>query len=348
MKTRFLCLLLAAVLVSMLAGCDRSVVTQEPVVIENSFYNAANNMQYNTTLRLFPYNGKLFFWEYSADLPDGSTGNAIFVFEEGETKLIHETDMQVMAGQGRYVYGLNGAQDDIWCMDLPSGEEWMVADVGGRTYYGTYDLLTALHPKDERLLISATDPQTNNYYQLADGKATSVDSPWLTLGERGYYMENDRLMCLYQGQTQDLSHLIPAWRKFLLETDYGILVYMPGIMSGYANELLYLIEPDGTVRNLYTHSTRLCNSSFNIYGEYVYLSVFHHDGEKLRFPWEQDDPKDGTYRIRLTDGSVEKLSSRYYCALFIFDDTGIYACDDADSIYKLDFNGKLTATLRIN
>lgn len=59
----------------------------------------------------------------------------------------------------------------------------------------------------------------------------------------------------------------------------------------------------------------------------------------------ENDEIEGTFIINLKDLSVEKVSDKIYNGLYIFDDTGIYACDDKCNIVKLDFDGKMVGTL---
>ena len=60
--------------------------------------------------------------------------------------------------------------------------------------------------------------------------------------------------------------------------------------------------------------------------------------------FENDNVK-GTYRINLDDYSMEKISDMIFDGMFIFDDAGIFACDENNKVYKLDFDGNVIKRL---
>ena len=86
-----------------------------------------------------------------------------------------------------------------------------------------------------------------------------------------------------------------------------------------------------------------------MYRDTVYLSVKRYQnggtygaGGSESIP---DDTVSGTYRISLSDCSSEKISDEIYSGLFIFDDSGIFACDENGRVYWLDFDGNVIGTL---
>ena len=126
--------------------------------------------------------------------------------------------------------------------------------------------------------------------------------------------------------------------------EHGLLVYAQGW-----SHLLYFINENGEVSELFDADCFRSGSAITVYRDTVYLSVKRYQnggnfgaGGSESIP---DDTASGTYRIRLSDKSVEKLSGENYSGLFIFDNAGIFACDENGSVYLLDFDGNVINTL---
>ena len=66
---------------------------------------------------------------------------------------------------------------------------------------------------------------------------------------------------------------------------------------------------------------------------------------EIGFKRSENDEMEGLYRINLLDGNIVKISDLFFDGLYIFDDTGIFACDEYCSIFKLGFDGEVIDTL---
>ena len=110
-------------------------------------------------------------------------------------------------------------------------------------------------------------------------------------------------------------------------------------------DFLYFVEADtGNAVALYTAECIYAYSAVNVYGDNAYLSFVRYTQWGplgLGGQVSEDDELNGTYRISLKDYSVTKISDEIYNGLFIFDDSGIYACNSDGQICKLDFNGNV-------
>ena len=133
-------------------------------------------------------------------------------------------------------------------------------------------------------------------------------------------------------------------KKSMIPCDNGLLIH-----NETNGDFLYFIEAEsGDVIELFTVDCIYAVSAVNVHDGYAYLSFVRYTKYgPLGIGGKQDenDALNGTYRISLTDYSVEKISDESYNGLFIFDDTGIYACNEEGSIYKLDFDGQRITTV---
>ena len=120
---------------------------------------------------------------------------------------------------------------------------------------------------------------------------------------------------------------------------------MVGIVSLYGE--IYTVHGEtGEVSLLFSENGVYTDTTVNTHNGDVYLAVVRYPEEGFLHPvTSENDEKTGLYRISLEDGSMEKISDEIYCGLFIFDDTGIYACRGDGIICKIDFDGNLIAEL---
>lgn len=130
------------------------------------------------------------------------------------------------------------------------------------------------------------------------------------------------------------SATISNVNRALISTDYGIVVHCQG-----TGDMLYLID-DNRLVQLFSVPCLSATSTITVVDDFIYLSILRYEkyGEigMKRF---KDDTLEGTYRIRLTDHFVEKISDKIYNGLYYFGDTCIYACDSDGGIYQLSLDG---------
>jgi hypothetical protein len=150
------------------------------------------------------------------------------------------------------------------------------------------------------------------------------------------------------GQEMSYKGIIPYGMKYVVPCEYGLLVHNEN--SG--GDLLYLVKAgSGDVVALFNTECIYSQSAFNFYGDYAYFSLIRYTQwgplglGGLR---DEQDQVNGTYRINLKNYSVEKISDAVYNGLFIFDDTGIFACNDDYRVFKLDWNGSVLFELTTN
>ena len=135
---------------------------------------------------------------------------------------------------------------------------------------------------------------------------------------------------------------IPYGQKSLIPCENGLIVHN----EGWGNILYYIDGTSNEVIELFTVDCAVSISTVNVYQDYAYLSFSRYKAGEFGIVGYKDDTVKGTYRINLNDYSVEKMSDDVYSGLFIFDDSGIFACDSKGNVYKLDFDCQRIAKLR--
>jgi len=133
---------------------------------------------------------------------------------------------------------------------------------------------------------------------------------------------------------------LPYGEKSMIPCENGLLIH-----NEQEGNLLYFIDEDGKLSQLFTVDCMFSNSSVTVSGSDVYLSFerFKEHGSFGMRKYDNDE-LEGTYRISLNDFSAEKLSSAYYDGMYIFDESGIYATAEG-SVYYLDHDANVIATI---
>ena len=168
------------------------------------------------------------------------------------------------------------------------------------------------------------------------------------LGDREYYLKREDVYdTVYCKGTDGQEYKLPlehALERSIIRTDHGILIH--NMRSFGRGVMLYYVTEEGALIELFMAPQLSSVSAVTVYHDIVYLSFIRSEkyGKIGELGFDNDNLS-GTWRINLTDYSAIKLSDKIYNGLYIFDDTGIYACDNSCSIYKLDYDGLVIDTL---
>jgi hypothetical protein len=143
---------------------------------------------------------------------------------------------------------------------------------------------------------------------------------------------------------QEKLPLASAHNRCIIPYDDGLLIH-----NGQLNSLLYRIDKGGVVTELFSIPCLSSRSAVNIHGTDAYISVLRYEkyGEMGMQRYENDS-LEGTYRISLMDGSVEKINNLCFDGIYNFDDTCFYCCDKDGNIYRMKFNGTATPVLLVS
>lgn len=320
-------LILLACTVLLARGCVR--VSLQEVVLEEPLDVQTNYIQYCAHTKLFASNGRLYIFPVE-DLYLHWSGRRFYALDRGRLTIAKEHDhvtQEFAVKDGILYYRRYDPERRAHCnyaYDLLSGEEYFLTEIYAdiqQTIQGDLFVRNYVGGEPEYYPIEGT--------QLKE-KVDSVE-PRYPLGDYTYTVEQAYVVAY-----------TPDGERIELENEFRYMALVPcerGLLlfSRYYPNSLYLIQQPGTEPELLMKCPSFLEGGIAVYKNSVYVSFDS---------WE-DSPEDagGTYRIDLEDFSKEKISDEGYRGLYIFDDTGIFACDKEGSIVKLDWNGKVTKTL---
>ena len=353
------CALLVLCLGIMIYRCffARVIITDAEISVEETAFHPSNDRQYNASVWMDVYNKQLYF------CPQRKEGSKMTAYQNWICRF--------EKGNVRKLYRLN---DDL----MPRHRTSILTELDGNVIYVRYDPFSVcrvnLDTNADRVLYSDSGPDSIWLYHFVPGEndllcplpISSHNEPtFLHIGStadtkvlhetcgykmgdaeylvhRGYYDQAEQILCKKDGIFQVLS-LGGAERRSLIPSDHGILIHNEGW-----KDILYIIKEDGTVTELFRVDCLESVTAVTVHGENVYLSLRRYQEYgpmEIGFLRSENDEMEGLYRISLLDGTVEKLSDTFYDGLYVFDDSGIFACDEFCSIYKLDFNGNVINTM---
>lgn len=205
--------------------------------------------------------------------------------------------------------------------------------------------------KEDGTLYIADPTRDGWYFPIMKGNvedAMSITDSY-RIGNKEYVVKHKSwnarsadLIALENGEEHPVE-LAAAVKRYLIPTEEGLLIWNQGI-----EHLLYLIRPTGEIKELFSVPCMCSDSAVNVYGSDVFISVERYEkwgpgGISLQH--YADDSLQGSYRISLKTGEVQKLSDDLYSGLFVFGDNGIIGCDKTSGkIYFMDFDFSILDT----
>ena len=321
-------------------------VTKEPVVITDSFYNQANHYQSAANVCMGEDSGQLYFniISYGATSDETTLLYYFSVFENGTVRKIKKIE------------------DDIDAASIANGKfyYWKYPDDGKSLVVYNIDTeeertITSAHGVIVDLFIDASgairfSDGGDEYYAVPSDLSVNLsERPTFQAGEYTYSLsfEGNRWTnpCIIRTDRAGREKIIELehGRKALIPCDYGVLVHNQG-----QEHLLYLIDNEGSIQELFYVPCMSSISAVNVYGDYAYISFQRYEKYgKLGLGGVsfENDTLQGTWRISLSTGESEKISDNIYNGIYIFDNTGMYVCDDESNIYKLNFEGEIIQVL---
>lgn len=325
------------------------------IVNGSEYISPANNRQYHASVWLGKYKNELFFavpWGKKNDSNEGwlcrfRNGKASRDVQLRQESTDH---IDILGMQDRFLYyysdyyGSSLRTDPhpkILCCDVETGEISLLYSPeirGNRNVYFADDssISIPLHSQKGQYYLNVFGSEVLGLAPDTD------DTKQYTVGDWTYYLRLsdhdiiEHVMARYAGGEATDVPLGDASQRSLIKTESGLLIHNYG-----RRDLLYYLDKDGAVVKLFSVPCSLSESSITVYHNSVYLSVMRY--EKGTSSWsgmvgyKNDDVK-GTYRIDLNDYSIEKVSDMIFDGMYIFDDTGIFACTEDNRVYKLDFD----------
>ena len=342
----------------------------EDLLCGAEYISPANNKQFHASVWLGTCEGELYYsmpwvkssiWQKERDPREGW----LCRFENGQTTLViplvqSDTDhIDILGMSGKYVYYYSsyyGNDSDLdhdvqlLCCDLETGEVTGLYSAlfrGNRSvqYLDEASVRIPVRSKEDSFQTLYLNVQGNEVLSVSDDPAGPKP---FAAGGREYYIEDKNdipehvMVRTADGESAELP-LGRGFERSLIKTEKGLLIHNYG-----QRDLLYYVDEEGTVTELFSVPCSLSDSAVTVYHNVVYLSLMRYEkgaSSGLGMEGYKNDAVKGTYRIDLEDGSAEKISDRIFNGMYIFDDTGIFACDDDNRVYKLDFDGNVIKRL---
>lgn len=358
---RVWCILVAILLVFSMSSCKLSNNHSNSVVTYQ--YNPANMKQHNSFTQMGVHNGEIYVY----------TNRYLHVVENNDLRPIERFEhlgniaCEILLSRhplaedfcGRFVPNLGSSvnavcinEDGFYYSQILADETWylMHYDISSgqkTTLLNPKYITTSYVSQDGTLYVS-----DNQYPMCYAVDGTEVTDPQhapelFTVGGKTYAVEEigvrTEVVCYDETNTQYIfDQEIPYGQKSLIPCENGLIVHN----EGWGNILYYIDGTSNEVIELFTVDCAVSISTVNVYQDYAYLSFSRYKAGEFGIVGYKDDTVKGTYRINLNDYSVEKMSDDVYSGLFIFDDSGIFACDSKGNVYKLDFDCQRIAKLR--
>lgn len=331
-----------------------NVYTKSPVIVQNGQINPVNSEQYHATIQMTTVNNKLCFY-YSEDSslhwdPNFLAGY-VCVFEDGTVhrlKKLDDSDYRIFYNGCVYYQSSQNEQSAIRCYDISQQTDIEIKQTAwdaGRTmgkdafYISPEGILHIPANADKTTFISVSGSEIC-------GESTQQETynfgPVTYIVDHSGYGKAKLFAFQDQKRIDDYSGYFNYGVSGVFACETGLVVYEQS--DGY--HLYYICGETGEIVQLFTAECARSVSAINIYQNNVYLSFLRYESyEVLNVKRYENDVLEGTWCFNLDTGSSRKISESIYNGMFIFDDTGIFACDEDRNIYKLDFDGNVIMTL---
>ena len=359
MKNKFkifgliVCILsLAVTLFACKASTVNVLTLPEHITITDN--HPSNNRQHNASVWLGCENGKLYFLihhiQYKSDETDYHKQLSMFD-GIGARKIcaIDIENLQIVGSVDGYLYywkdGATSGNDHLYCFNIKNESEAFLYQ-GDLCYYASsffYDNDSIAVP------LNAKNGQPQQFVCIQNEAVLSTGSleAGYSIGDKLFRVVSEygdvveRIICVYEnGTTQDIP-LGSAHKRSIIPCSNGLVVHNEGL-----NELLYWIDEEGKISNIFSVPCLSSVSAVNVCGTNVYISFKRYEkfGEIGQVRYENDE-LEGTYCISTIDFTVKKLNDQIFNGLYNFDDACLYCCDEKGCIFRMDFDGSVTPIL---
>lgn len=339
-------ILLAAMLFHLLAGCVR--VNSDKLQLSGQMFDVPTNyLQSEEGLQMYTYNGELYILpcKNAVAFPNGRAfytlgAHGLQAVDTGTAYVDgREVPKSYVTMEDNYIY-YNRANEkadyNLYAYNLDEQKEYFVYEGSGFLFRSGDGALYAKRTS------SSNTPNSITRYQcyLLEGHqiGPAIDSPDFSeqvkstrnIDGTTYRMTEYGLVCdgadIYRLPKDDTltDNFVPCESGMLLfSSAIPRRIYLANTSDGSVSQLLdfgFSDVNDGTIA---------------VHGKYAYISYNSAD-------------MDVTYRLSIADGTVKKLNDSFYMSMFIFDDSGVYACEENGSIYKIDTTGETREILRVS
>ena len=330
-------------------------------------FNVANQLQHHTEMRLTASGNKLYFHVSKFEARDKSYADWVCTIENGRINRITPIEGEVefcMDTAACYQHGGWGSWNKdtfeyyVQLYDIPTKTEQKIEIIEERSDSGWYEVLPKIRfiSPDSFLLANYSKDSPHMLYENGSYRDVEAKSVGYEIQGKTYCLEYSQekdeveIVSYDRADNREVLTVFPEWSSAidLIPCDYGLLLHNYEDSYKGPDGVLYLVDKEtGEIRELFNIPGMSSESSVNVWGKYVFISLKRWEGWSdtgkgmKRF---ENDQLEGTWRIDLTDGSKVKISDTIYTGLYIFDDSGIFACNKPmwnTNLYKLDFDGNV-------
>jgi hypothetical protein len=321
-------------------------ITDEPIEIQDASYYHGNNLQLNASVLMTSWDGQLYFYiSDSGTINRSDYDRQLCLFHDGTISIVRRFDKQILAMKDGRIYlrtsTSEGGDHMLYCYNIAEDTETELVSFSWAGSFNHRDNVARIMADGVLYLRVCSD--TQDYFPIEDshvGEPETWQESYL-FGEYRYVVAEDAygarsIVRMTAGESSSYVYDLPPGRLNVFFCEGGLLLH-----NEMFGNLLYYIEGNtGKLVTLFTIECARSVSAVNVHGTYAYLSFVRYEKDDTVFAKTYDDDTlTGTYRIDLVDYSAEKISNNVYNGLYIFDDSGIYACDVNNDIYKIDFDG---------
>ena len=359
-------LILLACLLLAYQTLPRVRITQEQVSIIPTGDHPANNRQYNASVWMGVFDNQLYVYphrnegskitEYQNWLCRFHNGNLQKIYHLHDSSRSNDRIFAMLDDSVIYLHFADSNQRDLGSIhgfNLRTNTDTILYSNPGDKY-GRSQFETAFFSEGDLycplpLEQNASPSFLRVHYGTAEEITTEIKG--YSLGNAEYFIPEEgfpgnpsTVMCR-EGNVLHEIQLGDGNSRALIPTDYGLLIHNDG-----GKDLLYIINSSGEVKLLFRVECLYSVSAMTVHDSDVFLSLKRYQEwgpMNIGFVRAEKDEAEGTYRLSLLDGTVTKISDSIYDGLFVFDNTGIYACDEMCCIFKLDYDGHVLSELLV-
>lgn len=320
-----------------------------------------NNRQRAASVWLGCYNQQLYYYGGGKSSSYKTKyDKSLFVFQEGTLIEVvpltqRKNSITILGIVDSFLYyreynNGNDKEQKLYCLSLENKEKRML-------FCGALFPASSMYFADDGSVYFPLLPTSGEKQQFVHvSRQTVIGIEHLRegypLGDYIYHVVSEysdaQVECILKMDAEDESifeeiRFEQAYDRSLIPYEDGLLVHNERL-----NSLLYRIDKEGKVTELFNVPCLSSQSAVNIHHTDAYISVLRYEkyGEKGMLRYENDS-QEGTYRISLIDGSIEKINDMCFNGIYNFDDTCFYCCDKQGNIYKMEFDGTTEPILLI-
>ena len=313
----------------------------------------ANHFQFQSDVWIGTYKGKLYLLPQCQHSTKMTKYDGWLCLLETDgikklSKLGNGSSVQVVGVDDRFLYyWVKGdSADKLYCYNMDSQTETLLYS-GGAYWFET--TIAAENGSFYIPVVSHDNSEESQFIHVLNGAVATATDEQMTYnnGDLRYYLAVKGPKAIEQVFVSDAFNpereisFEAAKTRVALPSKQGFIIHNEG-----NSHLLYHVRSYEEVACLFEIPCMSSVSAVTVVDDYAYLSVKRYQGYNgiLLEQYENDD-KEGTYRISLTDYTIEKVHDGIYNGFFYFGGDHLFATDEYCNVTILDLQGHVVDTL---